>query len=131
MLLGPSIGPKNRLIWSRKNFWISEFFTPKMGKNLILSAHVQEAKRACARCCPAEIFWWVMQNYPMFNIFKIWIVDFPYFGEIPVFLISSQLVIWLWFRPWNKLSLGVLPSFMIPCILRMNKGSFWSFQISN
>ena len=35
MLLIPSIGPTKRLIWRKKNFWISIFFRPKMGKNLV------------------------------------------------------------------------------------------------
>ena len=35
MLLIPSIGRTKMLIWRKKNFWISIFFHPKMGKNMV------------------------------------------------------------------------------------------------
>ena len=73
----------------KKFFWISGFFTPKMGKNLVLGALLPGAKRGCAPTAPAKIFWSVMQNIPRNNISKIWEVFFPQFSVKPFSLFSS------------------------------------------
>ena len=86
----PSIGPKKMLIWRKKKFWFSEFFTPKMGKNVILSASTPGAKRACARCCPIKIFWSVKPHSSINNISKIQDGVFPYFRENWILVISTK-----------------------------------------
>ena len=69
----------------KKNFWISRFFTPKMGKNLVLGALLPGAKRGCAPTAPAKIFWSVHPNISRNNISKIQYKVFPYFWENSIF----------------------------------------------
>ena len=81
------------LIWRKKNFWFSEFFTPKMGKNVFFRASTPKAKRACARCCLIKNFWSVKPHSSINNISKIQDRVFPYFRENWILVISTKTYI--------------------------------------